>query len=68
MEMKRLSVNVPEKMLKQIDRERGIISRSSYVRAVIDAAKLTNNPTIHKLAREHQKVARENKKRRKRSP
>lgn len=66
--MKRLSVNVPEKMLKQIDREKGNISRSSYVRAIIDAARLTDNPTITKLAEKHQKVARENKKRRKRSP
>ena len=39
--MKHVHIYMPEKLLKQIDRERSSISRSSYIRAVLESAKLS---------------------------
>jgi metal-responsive CopG/Arc/MetJ family transcriptional regulator len=39
--MKHVHIYMPEKLLKQIDRERASISRSGYIRAILQSAKLS---------------------------
>jgi metal-responsive CopG/Arc/MetJ family transcriptional regulator len=54
--MVRVQVSMYENLLKQIDKERGSISRSSYVRAILESAKLSGNK-IHKLAKKEEEKA-----------
>lgn len=54
--MHRIQVSMYTNLINQIDRERGSISRSSYIRAILESAKLSGN-TLHKLARKEQDKA-----------
>jgi metal-responsive CopG/Arc/MetJ family transcriptional regulator len=54
--MQRVQVSMYEKLLSQIDKERGSISRSSYIRAVLESAKLSGNKIL-KLAKQEEKKA-----------
>lgn len=54
--MCRVQVSMYEKLLNQIDKERGSISRSSYIRAILESAKLSGNKLL-KLARKEQEKA-----------
>lgn len=54
--MHRVQISMYENLLSQIDKERGSISRSSYIRAILESAKLSGNK-LHKLAREEEDKA-----------
>lgn len=54
--MKRVQVSMYEKLLTQIDKERGSISRSSYIRAILESAKLSG-AKILKLAQKEENKA-----------
>lgn len=54
--MHRVQVSMYDNLLDQIDRERGSISRSSYIRAILESAKLSGNK-LHKLARKEEEKA-----------
>lgn len=53
MVFKRVQVSLNDKLLTQIDRERGSISRSSYVRAILESARLSDKKIL-KIARRQQ--------------
>ena len=54
--MHRVQVSMYENLINEIDKERGSISRSSYIRAVLENAKISGKK-IYKMAKKEEAEA-----------